>query len=157
MRFRHLLACLFVASPALAISGDEPRLEIGRWEETIVVQKVTVDGKALPLDLFKDANETTATCYGRNDVRSAAEFFMSTAGSECDAPQGQTASGSVDFTARCKMDDGTKALIGFKGGYGSNNYDIVMTSINDLDGKEMKMTGKMTGQFAGRCRGDEKE
>ncbi len=157
MRIRHLIFGLCIATPALALSADEPKLEMGRWEESITVQQVTLAGKALPLDLFKEANDKSAACYGRNDVRSAKDFFMSTAGSDCGEPTGQVALGAVDFAARCKMDDGTMADIAFKGSYNATSYDLVMTSTNDMDGKKLQMTGRMAGSFAGRCRGDEKE
>jgi hypothetical protein len=150
-----IAAIALIAVPAAALSADSGKLSVGRWEEALTVTKVTVGDKELPLEMFKEQNETKYACLTKDQADPAVYFMKPEKKDDCQNPTGSVAGGAISVTANCKMEGKTPMILRMDGTYASEAYQAEIRAEAELEKLPFVMHGTITGKFVGACKGDE--
>jgi hypothetical protein len=139
--------------PATAMAADSVQLTPGRWEETIATVSVSLDGRPLPADAFK--NQRSADCISPEFALEPSKYFLEPDRQKDCKPSGSISGGRIAMAGKCTNMPFGEMMVTSTGTYQPKSYEMVMKADAIVEGKPLVINFVMHGEFVGACRGDE--
>lgn len=154
--FRFLTAATIIV-PVAAMAADSVQMVPGRWQETMRLTSMTVEGKTIPLEATKRGNATRFSCISPEMAADPRRHFDEVRpGDECQPLEGGAiANGRLLARARCNLDEKVPFTMTLEGTYARDNYHATINGQGMIGGRAVTVSGTADGTYVGPCTGDE--
>lgn len=146
-------------SVARKVADADIRLEPGRWESTMTLEKIEIGN--LPaaakaaMEEQKGKPQTFATCLTPEQAAKPDASFFQNGAEGCTYKHFNMADGKIDAEMSCKPGSGPTHMT-MQGTYGSDQYSMRMQSEVEMQpGMPMKMAMSIASRRTGDCTGKE--
>jgi hypothetical protein len=146
-------------SVARKVADAQIRLEPGRWESTMTLEKIEIGN--LPAEAQAAMNEqkgkaqTFSTCLTPEQAAKPDASFFQNGAAGCTYDHFTMAGGQIDAEMTCKPGSGPTHMT-MQGTYGSDQYSMRMQSEGEMQpGVPMKMAMSIASRRTGDCTGKE--
>jgi hypothetical protein len=148
-------------SVANKVAASDIRLQPGRWESTMKIEKMDVpnmpaQARAM-MDKQMNISQTFATCLTPEQAAKPAAGFFQKGAQGCKYDHFVMAGGRIDSAMTCDI-GGHRMTMAMAGTYGDSNYDIRVTSHAEMQpGMPMTTTTSIESRRVGDCNGSEEK
>lgn len=152
MRRMHALLAAALMVPVAATASDSVQMKAGRWQESSTITSVTIDGRAMPLELLQNAIEPSFTCITPEQALDPARYFTDQGPDvDCETPRGSVAGGRIALASTCRFGDNGPSQVAVTGTYSPDAYRVAVRTDGTMNGRPMAVQMTIDGRFTGPC------